>query len=280
MSYGRAQITATAPGGKRATTDVLVQGEIVVVSSRSGRFQLYAAERSNLAQLRKITQDTASALDPAFSPDGYRIAYTSQRQIYVMNADGTNAARLTNSPSTDGHAQFTPDGSAVVFQSDRTARSQIFVQPLSGSEPTQLTQEPAVNSQPTVSPEGETIAFVSTREGGVNVWLMSRDGSNQRAFTKSTGGLRNTEPHFLRDGSLAYLLESKQGGRALTQVVKADLATGKVTPLTGTDLVIVELGVISWVRHHFMDTPLTSAIFQVVIGGLLVFLTGIVIGNS
>src|SRR5437016_877561 len=133
VSYGRAQITATAPGGKRATTDVLVQGEIVVVSSRSGRFQLYAAERSNLAQLRKITQDTASALDPAFSPDGYRIAYTSQRQIYVMNADGTNAARLTNSPSTDGHAQFTPDGSAVVFQSDRTARSQIFVQPLSGS---------------------------------------------------------------------------------------------------------------------------------------------------
>ncbi len=45
-------------------------------------------------------------------------------------------------------------------------------------------------------------------------------------------------------------------------------------------VVLIELGVISWVRHRFMDTPLTSALFQVVIGGLLVFLTGILIGSS
>jgi rubrerythrin len=45
-------------------------------------------------------------------------------------------------------------------------------------------------------------------------------------------------------------------------------------------VVIVELGVISWIRHRFMDTPLTSAVFQVVIGGVLVFLTGILIGSS
>jgi rubrerythrin len=45
-------------------------------------------------------------------------------------------------------------------------------------------------------------------------------------------------------------------------------------------VVLIELCVISWVRHRFMDTPLTSALFQVVIGGLLVFLTGILIGSS
>jgi rubrerythrin len=45
-------------------------------------------------------------------------------------------------------------------------------------------------------------------------------------------------------------------------------------------VVLVELGVIAWVRHRFMDTPLLSAVFQVVIGGLLVFLTGILIGSS
>src|SRR5207248_2646550 len=45
-------------------------------------------------------------------------------------------------------------------------------------------------------------------------------------------------------------------------------------------VVIVELGIISWIRHRWMDTPLTSAVFQVVIGGVLVFLTGILIGSS
>jgi rubrerythrin len=45
-------------------------------------------------------------------------------------------------------------------------------------------------------------------------------------------------------------------------------------------VVVVELGVISWVRHRFMDTPWLSATFQVAVGGALVFLTGILIGSS
>jgi rubrerythrin len=45
-------------------------------------------------------------------------------------------------------------------------------------------------------------------------------------------------------------------------------------------VVAVELGAISYIRHHYMDTPLLSAAFQVVVGGVLVFLTGILIGSS
>src|SRR6266545_318663 len=82
--YGHARVTATGAGGKTATADIYVVGEIVVASSRAfpntpGKFQLYAVERSNLAQLTKLTPDTTSASDPAFSPDGSRIAFVSQR---------------------------------------------------------------------------------------------------------------------------------------------------------------------------------------------------------
>jgi rubrerythrin len=45
-------------------------------------------------------------------------------------------------------------------------------------------------------------------------------------------------------------------------------------------VVLVELNVIAWIRHRYMDTPWGSAIFQVVIGGLLVFLTGVLIGQE
>jgi hypothetical protein len=45
-------------------------------------------------------------------------------------------------------------------------------------------------------------------------------------------------------------------------------------------VVLVELSVISWVRHKFMDTPLVSAVLQVALGGALVFLAGILIGSS
>jgi len=45
-------------------------------------------------------------------------------------------------------------------------------------------------------------------------------------------------------------------------------------------VVTVELALISWIRHHYMDTPLLSAAFQVVLGGILVFLAGILIGSA
>jgi VIT1/CCC1 family predicted Fe2+/Mn2+ transporter len=54
----------------------------------------------------------------------------------------------------------------------------------------------------------------------------------------------------------------------------------KTATSVAVGVVLVELGIISWIRHRFMDTPWASALFQVALGGALVFLAGILIGNS
>jgi uncharacterized protein YjdB len=248
--YGHARVSATAPGGKSAVADVYVVGEIVVASSRAGseKFQLYSAERSNLAQFTKLSSDTGSASDPAFSPDGSRIAFVSQRdgrgnpEIYVMNADGTGTTRVTNDPLTDGRPSFTPDGQTIVFHSSRTGgKLQIWSVNVDGTGLTQLTRD-SVNGSPSVSPDGQTIAYVSTRNKDGDIWLMGKDGSNQRQFTRSPQQ-RESEPRFLRDGSLAYLVERREGNRTVQQVMRADLATGNVTALTGIDLAITSFAV-------------------------------------
>src|SRR5437016_1595193 len=248
--YGHARVTAAAPGGKTAAADIYVVGEIVVASSRAGqgKFQLYSAERSNLAQLSKVTPptDTASANDPAFSPDGSRIAFVTQRdgnpEIYVMNADGTGVTRVTNDPQGDGRPAFAPDGQSIVFHSSRPAgKQEIWAVNLDGTGLTQLTRD-SVNFSPAVSPDGQTIAYVSVRDKNYDIWLMGRDGSNQRAFTRSPQQ-KETEPRFMRDGTLVYLVERKDGNRMVQQVVRADLSTGSVTPLTGTDLAIASFAI-------------------------------------
>lgn len=246
--YGRARVTATAPGGKTATADVYVVGEIVVASSRAGpgKYQLYSAERSNLAQLTKLSADTASASDPAFAPDGSRIAFVSLRdgnaEIYVMNADGSGSTRVTNDPLTDGRPSFTPDGQTIVFHSSRTAgKQQIWSVSVDGTGLTQLTRD-SVNASPTVSPDGQIIAYVSTRNKDSEIWLMGKDGTNQRQFTRAPQS-RESEPRFLRDGTLAYLVERREGNRTVQQVMRADLATGNVTALTGIDLAITSFAV-------------------------------------
>ena len=248
VGYGHAKVTAAAPGGKSAAADVYVVGELVVASSRASpsKFQLYAVERSNLAQLTKLTPDTTSASDPAFSPDGARIAFVSLRdgnpEIYVMNADGTGATRVTNDPQPDGRPAFMPDGQSLVFHSSRTAgKQQIWAVNVDGTGLTQLTRD-SVNSSPAVSPDGQTIAYVSTRNKDQDIWLMNRDGSNQRPFTRSPQQ-RESEPRFLRDGMLTYLVERREGNRTVQQVMRADLATGATTAITGTDLAITSFAI-------------------------------------
>jgi uncharacterized protein YjdB len=241
VNYGRARVTATAPGGRTSTVDVFVQGEILVSSNRSGRFELYALERTNLAALRKVGTETASVEEPAVSPDGSRIAFVSARdgnpELYTMNADGSEWRRITTDPGADGRPVFTADGQAIVFHAARASRrQQLYIVNVDGTGVRPLTADSA-GSQPTVSPDGKTIAFVSPRNQDYDIWLMNVDGTNLRPFTRSPQQ-RETQPRFLRDGSLAYLIERRDGNRTVYQVMKADLATGQTSALTGPELLI------------------------------------------
>jgi hypothetical protein len=58
------------------------------------------------------------------------------------------------------------------------------------------------------------------------------------------------------------------------------IADFRTAMIVAVGVVAVELTVISWIRHKYMDTPLLAAAFQVVVGGVLVFLTGILIGSA
>ena len=246
VNHGRARVTATAPGGRTSTVEVFVQGEILVSSNRTGRFELYSLERTNFAALRKVGTETASVEEPAVSPDGSRIAFVSARdgnpEVYTMNADGSEWRRLTTDPGADGRPVFTADGQTIVFHSARAGRrQQLYMVNVDGTGVRPLTADSA-GAQPSVSPDGKTIAFVSPRNQDYDIWLMNNDGTNLRAFTRSPQQ-KETQPRFLRDGTLAYLVERRESNRTVTQVMKADLATGQTTSLTGLEPLIAGFAV-------------------------------------
>ena len=64
---------------------------------------------------------------PAWSPDGRRIAFAStrdgNREIYVMNADGSGVTRLTDNDADDGYPSWSPDGRRIAFDSNRDGNS-------------------------------------------------------------------------------------------------------------------------------------------------------------
>jgi TolB protein len=60
-------------------------------------------------------------------------------EVYVMDADGKNAARLTNSPGFDGYPSWSPDGSKIAFISGRDDNAEIYLMNSDGSDQTNLT---------------------------------------------------------------------------------------------------------------------------------------------
>jgi Tol biopolymer transport system component len=141
--------------------------------------------------------------EPAWSPDGSKIAFASDREenweIWVMNADGTEQKRLTYFYGQDGSPTWSPDGTKIAFSSllggqyeERTIYM-INANPVGYLDPkpglTKLTNfDPYMRWQhmnPAWSPDGTKIAFDSN-QGGAEIWVMNADGSGQTQLTDNT----------------------------------------------------------------------------------------------
>ncbi len=99
-------------------------GRIAFESSRTGNNEIFTMGPDGSTQIN-ITHNPANDVFPAWSPDGSKITFSSDRaeagnlDVYVMNADGSGVTRLTNSPGEDRGTSWTSDGQTIVFHSAR-----------------------------------------------------------------------------------------------------------------------------------------------------------------
>ena len=100
---------------------------------------------------------------PSWSPDGVRIAFVFDNDIYVKAADGSGRTNLTNSPDNDEGPAWSPNGDRIAFLSWGEVGSDVHVINPDGTGQTNLTNLPAVYGDLAWSPDGTKIAFASNR---------------------------------------------------------------------------------------------------------------------
>jgi len=139
-----------------------------------------------------LLADTTNEAQPAWSPDGTKIAFVSDRdgnnEVYVMDRAGANLRRLTNDPGADEQAAWSPDGTKIAFVSDRTGNPEIFVMDSGGAGAVNVTNNSAVDVLPAWSPDGSRIAFQSNRAGNFAIFVMNADGSSVQQLTSARVG--------------------------------------------------------------------------------------------
>ena len=191
---------------------------------------------------QNLTNDPHDDRYPSWSPDGKRIAFASSRvafdgkipqslEIYVMDADGRNQQRLTDSPFFDDrHPSWSPDGKRIVFGARRedhfetkfAITYEIYVMDADGGNQQRLTENRKNDWGPSWSPDGKRIVFASDRKGdlvNIEIYVMDADGGNLQNLTNNR--VHDRFPSWSSDGERIAFSSDRDGNREI-YVMDAD----------------------------------------------------------
>ena len=195
-----------------------------------------------------ISTDEGTWMDVDVAPDGKTIAFTLLGDIYTLPIEGGTPKRISEGLSWDVQPRFSPDGSRIAFTSDRGGGDNIWVMNADGSDKRQVTKEDfRLLNQPAWSPDGRFIAakkhYTTERSAGTGeVWLYHvSGGGGVQVVERANERLQKElgEPVFAPDGSAIYYTRNTTPGNTfeyaqdsqsgIFAIEKHDLATGEVT---------------------------------------------------
>ncbi len=190
-------------------------GKIAFHTNRAGssNFEIYMMDAvdgdtdGNGDNLKRLTDNPAVDVAPAFSPNGARIAFQTNRDnnfdIYSMKAvdsnndgNGDDLKRLTKNLANDTEPSFSPGGGKIAFTSARAGNDEVYVMKPRPegrkNRPRNLTKNAASDRHPAFSPDGTRIAFSTNRDGNSEIYRMNADGTSQTRLT--TNAAADIEP--------------------------------------------------------------------------------------
>lgn len=176
-------------------------------TERFGGSEIFALRENG--DFRRITYDadtTSFNIYPRVSPDGKQLLYCSNclgkdvdSEVYLIQVNGEDPINLTNHPAKDRYGSWSPDGSKILFESNRSGTFQLYTMELATKQITQLTHNTDYNNITGGWSINNEIVFTSDRDGDYELFVMDSDGSKQTQITFNNE--KDVLPNWSLDGS-------------------------------------------------------------------------------
>ncbi len=150
----------------------------------------------------------------AISPDGKKMVYaedTRHWKIWSVLPDGQPGHKVLDSDFTEFFPQFSPDGSRIAFQTDRTGKYEIWTMARDGRDLRQITETPYSASAPQFSPDGSRIVFNQKESDDFANYIVAATGGTPKRITPP--GLKEDLPVWSPDGRSIYFASNRSGTR-------------------------------------------------------------------
>jgi len=226
----------------------LVQGELRVVQTKlQVRFRVWDTsrcrllgevgfrerDRGELAPLARVVADDiverftgrrgVSSTEIGFVSDNGR----RNKEIWVMEADGSGKRRVTNNGSINLFPAWSPDGQTLLYTSFKGGKSELFLLHRGNRPGVRLINTPDEKYRGVWVPQNGTIAAVVARQGNTDIYTVSRNGTDPKRVTESRA--IETSPSFSPDGRKMAFVSDRSGS---PQVWIRDMDTGEERRLT------------------------------------------------
>jgi Tol biopolymer transport system component/serine/threonine protein kinase len=223
----------TDQAGQELYPSLAPDGKSLVYAGRAaGNWDIYAQRIGEKSPVNLTRDSEVDDTQPAFSPDGERIAFRSERDgggIFVMDVSGTNVKRITNFGYDPA---WSPDGQEILCASviasteaRLSSQSQLFVVNVGTGEKRPITPQTGIAMQPQWSPHGDRVAYWAQVQGRLDVWTIPARGGEAVAVTSDAAVDWN--PVWAPDGKYLYFTSNRGGSMNLWRA-PIDERSGKV----------------------------------------------------
>ncbi|UVI40293.1 amidohydrolase family protein [Qipengyuania spongiae] len=229
------------------TTTSPVDPQVAAPAAEPEKWDITAPRGATIRQV-PIATDEGTWMDVDVSPDGRTLAFSLLGDIYTMPIGGGTPVRIADGMAWEIQPRFSPDGRRIAFTSDRGGGDNIWLMDLNGANKQQVTKENfRLLNNPTWSPDGRYIAakkhFTTERSAGTGeIWLYHVSGGGGVALVERANEQLQKElgePVYAPDGSAIYYTRNVSPGntfeyaqdslQSLFEIERYDLATKEVT---------------------------------------------------